>query len=152
MNKMVSWTHPASSGVRRPRQTLECHLVLKSGGWDDLSWGHGGHTLQGLVFGSLVLQRGRQLRKGWALIRLHLSRRPTSLYRQSPKRGNEGLRPACIIGEPLPARELKRSWYYSQGPLGQELSLLLWQGQASDDNQLLLEVILEVKAGNGVVC
>lgn len=71
--------------------------------------------------------------------------------KQSPNMGSEGLRPACIMGEPLPGGEPRRSWYYSQGPLGQELSLLLWQEQAGDDMQLLLEVKLEVKSGYRVI-
>jgi hypothetical protein len=49
-------THPAGSGIRRPGQPLQSHFVLKGGGGDDLGRGHGGHTLECLVFGSLVLQ------------------------------------------------------------------------------------------------
>lgn len=73
-------------------------------------------------------------RKGSMLIRLHLSRWSTSrATNQCPKRGNGGLGLACIIRISLPARGLRR-WYYSQGLLGQASSLLLWPGQAGDDN------------------
>lgn len=59
---MLRRAHPSSGRVRRPREALQSHLILKGCGRDDLSRRHGGHTLHGFVFDHLVLSEDDHIR------------------------------------------------------------------------------------------